>query len=71
LFIFTDLTPNEIQELMKEHLKTPENKVAQIKLATEITKEIHGEEGLGKVKKHFNMKRKSKIIIRDIIWIQF
>jgi tyrosyl-tRNA synthetase len=48
LFIFTDLTPNEIQELMQEHLKTPENKAAQIKLATEITKEIHGEEGLGK-----------------------
>eukprot|EP01080_Neovahlkampfia_damariscottae_P001977 gene1977-1485_t len=50
LFIFTDLLKDDIGEIMNEHEKYPEKKVAQIKLASEITKEIHGIVGLEKAK---------------------
>lgn len=43
---FTDLAQAEIVEVMAEHEKTPEKRIAQRKLADEFTKLVHGAEGL-------------------------
>ena len=48
LKIFTFLTPNEIMELMEKHNKEPHLRLAQTTLASEIIKDLHGEEEMKK-----------------------
>lgn len=48
LKIFTFLTPNEIMELMEKHNKEPHLRLAQKILASEIIKDLHGEEEMKK-----------------------
>ena len=43
---FTFLTPAEIDELAKEVESAPENRIAQKRLAEEVTKLVHGQEAL-------------------------
>ena len=44
LKVFTFLTPEEIDNIMDEHNKTPEKRIAQKKLAQCIITDLHGEE---------------------------
>ena len=44
LKIFTFLTPDEIEEVAKEHFANPGSRIAQKKLAYEVTKTIHGQD---------------------------
>ena len=44
LKVFTFLTKEEIDEIMKQHLEVPEKRIAQKALAHEIIKDLHGEE---------------------------
>ena len=50
LKIFTFLPLSEIENLVAEHSKAPENRLAQIRLAQDVTKLVHGEEGLAQAK---------------------
>ncbi len=45
---FSFLSLEEIAAICEEHLKSPENRLAQIRLATEVTRLIHGDAGLQK-----------------------
>ena len=51
LKIFTDLTQQEIAEVLSEHQSDPGKRIAQRKLADEITLLVHGESGLSAAKK--------------------
>lgn len=44
LKVFTFLTPEEIDDIMDEHSKTPEKRIAQKKLAECVISDLHGEE---------------------------
>lgn len=44
LKIFTDLDKAEVEKLMTEHRQNPEKRLAQARLAEEVTKLVHGEE---------------------------
>ena len=44
LKVFTFLTPEEIEDVMKKHLAKPEDRLAQKTLAFEMIKDLHGEE---------------------------
>jgi len=44
--LFTDINPNDYEELNKATLDTPYKREAQLYLASEITKIVHGETGL-------------------------
>ena len=44
LKVFTFLTPEEINNIMDEHSKTPEKRIAQKKLAECVISDLHGEE---------------------------
>lgn len=44
LKVFTFLTPEEIDNIMDEHNKTPEKRIAQKKLAECVISDLHGEE---------------------------
>ncbi len=44
LKVFTFLTPEEIDNIMDEHKKTPEKRIAQKKLAECVISDLHGEE---------------------------
>ncbi|MBA46494.1 MAG: tyrosine--tRNA ligase [Dehalococcoidia bacterium] len=44
--LFTDINPNDYEELNKVTLDTPYRREAQLYLASEITKIVHGETGL-------------------------
>ena len=44
LKVFTFLTPEEIDNIMDEHSKTPEKRIAQKKLAECVISDLHGEE---------------------------
>ena len=44
LKVFTFLTPKEIDNIMDEHSKTPEKRIAQKKLAECVISDLHGEE---------------------------
>ena len=44
LKIFTFLTKEEIEDVMKKHNEKPENRIAQKTLAYEFVKDLHGEE---------------------------
>ena len=44
--LFTDINPNDYEELKKATLDTPYKREAQLYLASEITKIVHGETGL-------------------------
>ncbi|CEI92781.1 Putative Tyrosyl-tRNA synthetase [Rhizopus microsporus] len=46
LRMFTLLSPNEIKDIMNEHQKSPELRIAQTKLANETTELVHGSDGL-------------------------
>ncbi len=46
LRFFTDLTEAEIDALLEEHLQDPGRRAAQRRLAVELTRLIHGDEGL-------------------------
>lgn len=46
LRLLTFLNGRELRELMKEHTKTPERRVAQRRLAAEVTLLLHGRDGL-------------------------
>lgn len=46
LKIFTDLTQEEIVTLCAEHRQSPEKRGAQLRLAAEFTRLVHGEDGL-------------------------
>ncbi|MGL6227205.1 MAG: tyrosine--tRNA ligase [Thermoguttaceae bacterium] len=46
LCFFTEIPQEELQSLMSEHLKDPAKRVAQKRLAEELTRLVHGEEGL-------------------------
>jgi len=48
LLMLTFLSKNEINDLIQEHAKKPEQRIAQIKLAEEITRYVHGDVGLEK-----------------------
>lgn len=45
LKVFTFLSKSEIEAVAKEHFAAPDARIAQKKLAYEVTKEIHGQEG--------------------------
>ena len=44
LKVFTFLSKEEIEEVMKKHIKKPEERFAQKTLASEVIKDLHGEE---------------------------
>jgi len=46
LKFFTDLDKNEIEESLQQHEVDPSKRVAQRRLASEITRMVHGKEGL-------------------------
>ncbi|XP_020296694.1 tyrosine--tRNA ligase, mitochondrial [Pseudomyrmex gracilis] len=46
LRLFTFLSLNKITEIVEYHMKSPEDRIAQKKLAEEVTLLVHGEEGL-------------------------
>src|SRR6185503_3282093 len=46
LKVFTLLSQEEIEEVMAQHRQSPGARAAQVKLAVEVTKLIHGEEQL-------------------------
>jgi len=43
LKIFTELDKNEVQKIIAEHQQAPERRLAQTRLAQEVTKLVHGE----------------------------
>lgn len=45
LKVFTFLSHDEIEDIAREHIAHPGERIAQKKLAYEVTKEIHGEAG--------------------------
>jgi len=47
LRFFTDLGREEIDDVIARHESAPERRAAQRRLATELTRLVHGEEGLG------------------------
>lgn len=51
LKVFTFLTPEEIDNIMDEHSKTPEKRIAQKKLAECVISDLHGEESYQNVVK--------------------
>ena len=51
LKVFTFLTKEEIEEVMKKHLECPENRVAQKELAKQIITDLHGIEEFNKAVK--------------------
>ncbi len=51
LKLFTFLDVAEIGELCEAHGKAPERREAQKRLAAEVTRMVHGEEGLGKARR--------------------
>ena len=48
LKVFTFLTPEEINEVMKKHNETPELRIAQKELAKQIITDLHGEESFNR-----------------------
>ncbi len=48
LKFFTFLPLEEIAQIMQEHVASPEKRYAQVRLATEVTRTVHGEAGLQK-----------------------
>ena len=46
LYFFTFLPPSEIQDVIKLQKQKPEKREAQLKLASEVTKLVHGQKGL-------------------------
>ena len=46
LKFFTEMSQEETEAVIDEHVKTPEKRIAQKRLADDFTKLIHGEEGL-------------------------
>ena len=46
LYFFTFLPPSEIQDVIKLQKQRPEKREAQLKLASEVTKLVHGQKGL-------------------------
>lgn len=46
LKMFTFMPLDEIETVVAEHNQAPENRAAQLRLAAEVTKLVHGEEGL-------------------------
>ena len=55
LKIFTDLTRQEIVSVLAEHQSDPGKRTAQRKLADELTRLVHGEEGLSTAKRATNI----------------
>ncbi len=51
LKIFTDLRRNEMEELLAAHAKDPGKRTAQYRLADELTKLVHGDEGVAAAKR--------------------
>lgn len=51
LKLFTFLPLAEIQHLMQQHRKQPEKREPQKRLAAEVTKLVHGQEGLDSAKR--------------------
>ncbi|XP_063301130.1 tyrosine--tRNA ligase, mitochondrial [Pelobates fuscus] len=51
LKLFTFLPLEEIEKLMEQHVKEPEKRVPQKRLAAEVTKLVHGKEGLESAKR--------------------
>ncbi|XP_034371230.1 tyrosine--tRNA ligase, mitochondrial isoform X1 [Arvicanthis niloticus] len=51
LKLFTFLPLPEIDQIMQLHFKEPEKRVAQKRLAAEVTKLVHGQEGLDSAKR--------------------
>jgi len=45
LRIFTVRTEDEIKAVMKKHQASPEERAAQLRLATDVTRLVHGEQG--------------------------
>ena len=54
LKVFTFLTKEEIEDVMKKHLEKPEDRYAQKTLARELIKDLHGEEEYEKALKITN-----------------
>ena len=50
LFYFTDLEVDEVKDLIKDSKKSPEKRIAQTRLAEELTTLVHGEEEVKKSK---------------------
>ncbi len=50
LKIFTDLSKDETDKIINDHIKNPKKRIVQIKLAIEVTKLIHGEAKLNDAK---------------------
>ncbi|KAG8200519.1 hypothetical protein JTE90_000595 [Oedothorax gibbosus] len=46
LKLFTFLKPEEIEDLVQRHMKSPDSRKAQKKIAEEVTLLVHGEQGL-------------------------
>ena len=44
LKVFTFLSKEEIEDIMKKHIEKPEERIAQKTLASEVIKDLHGEE---------------------------
>jgi tyrosyl-tRNA synthetase len=44
LKIYTELAKSEVEEIVEQHLANRQQRIAQTKLATEVTKLVHGEE---------------------------
>ncbi|CAH2278282.1 tyrosine--tRNA ligase, mitochondrial [Pelobates cultripes] len=51
LKLFTFLPLEEIEKIMEQHVKEPEKRVPQKRLAAEVTKLVHGKEGLESAKR--------------------
>lgn len=51
LKLFTFLPLPEIDHIMQLHVKEPEKRGAQKRLAAEVTKLVHGQEGLDSAKR--------------------
>lgn len=54
LKVLTFLSHDEIEDIAREHLAHPGERIAQKKLAYEVTKEIHGQEGVDEALKMSN-----------------
>jgi len=50
LKLYTFIPMPEIEDIMNHHLKTPEKRIAQNRLAEEVTSLVHGEQEVSKVK---------------------
>lgn len=62
LKVFTFLTRDEIEEIMKKHMEEPHLRLAQKKLAECIITDLHGEE------EYLKAKRISECLFSDEIW---